>query len=506
MPVLLINLRKHNFYFELYNNKISITITTRIQVVCDFGEQGSLDRPAGNGRKWAASVKRGQMTLPLALVKDEEQRGQPAGEFVSEVSRKGMRNAIIGACYKVFSTSILTNGLMLVYLTALKLDGTTILVLLSLCNGLLAFALIPCAHLADVYGKRRVTLWGIALCGVGFVFIPLAAWVSAGLTVGLLSLGIALFGIGQAGQMAPWYALLAPIVPSFYRGRFFGALRVSWQVCAVILTGLIALLLPRETSLPLLTGILIVLGLSILPWGMYFARIPELERATCLARDLPRDLGSILRSGGYLPFCAYLFIIALFTGGCLTMFGLVEKQVLGMGDSKVMMLANLTMIGAVIGFYFGGKAVDRIGTKPIFLMCHFGYGASLALFVMRDNLFLPPLYLLAMIHAVFGGLAAAGSIAFATEMLALIPAVRKSLSTSICTTMTMAGAALSGLLGAWGIRLGLFAESWTLAGGSRSAYDAVLMIYAVLIVLMTVTLGLIPSVVGRPELRGSPAI
>jgi len=442
----------------------------------------------------------------MNLVKDGKERGRPAGEFISEMARKGMRDAIIGACYKVLSTSILTNGLMLIYMTALKMDGTTILLLLSLSSGLMAFALIPCAHLADVYGKRRITLWGIALCGIGFVFIPLAAWVSAGMAVGLLSLGIALLGIGQAGQMAPWYALLAPLVPSFYRGRFFGTMRVAWQVCAVILAGLIALLLPRETSLPLLIGVLIVLGFSILPWGIYFARIPELERATCSARDLPRDFRTILRSGGYLPFCAYLFIIALFTGGCLAMFGLVEKQILRMGDSKVMMLANLTMIGAVIGYYFGGKAVDRIGTKPIFLICHFGYGASLMLFVMRDSLFLPPIYLLAAVHAVFGALTAAGSIAFATEMLALIPAMRKSLSTSICTTMTMAGAALSGLLGAWGIRLGIFAEFWTLAGGSRSAYDAVLMVYAVLIVLMTVTLGLIPSVVGRPDLHGAPLV
>ena len=446
------------------------------------------------------------MTTQTDSVKDREGRGQSAGEFISEVARKGMRNAIIGACYKVLSKSILTNGLMLIYLTALKLNGITILLLLSLSNGALALALIPCAHLADVFGKRRITLLGIALYGFGFVFIILAAWVPTGAVVVLSGLGIALLGIGQAGQMGPWYALLAPIVPSFYRGRFFGTMRVAWQVCAVILAGLIALLLPRETSLPLLTGVLIVLGLSILPWGIYFARIPELEPATCSSRDLPRDFGTILRSGGYLPFCAYLFIIALFTGGCLMMFGLVEKQVLGMDDSKVMILANLTMIGSVIGFYFGGKVVDRIGTKPVFLICHFGYGMSLMLFVMRDSLFLPSLCLLAVVHTVFGGLVAAGSIAFSTEMLALIPVVRKSLSTSICITMTLAGAALSGLLGAWGIRLGIFAESWILAGGTRSAYDAVLMVYAVLIVLMTVTLGLIPSVVGRPDLRGGPTM
>lgn len=430
----------------------------------------------------------------------------PGWESIAPECRRGMRAAITGSCFKVLATSGMTNGLMLIYLTALKLDGTMILLLLSLSNGLQALALIPSAQLADVYGKRRVTLNGIALCGVGFACLPLAAFLTGPLMIGMLCLGIALMGFGMAGQVATWYALLSPIVPPFYRGRFFGALRVTWQLCAVILAALIAGLLPRETSMPILIGVLVVTGLAIIPWWMLYARIPELERTVNPTRELPRDLKVILRSAGYLPFCSYLFIIGLFTGGCLTLFGLVEKRVMAMGDSLVMTLANLTMVGAVLGFYLGGKAVDRIGTKPVFLICHFGYGATLILFVMRDYLGLPALAVMAIAHVLFGGLTAAGSIAFSTEMLALVPPVRKSLSTSICTTMTMVGTALSGLLGAWGIRLGLFAESWAMGGSTRSAYDAVLLVYAVLIVLMTVTLGLIPSVVGRPELRGGPSV
>ncbi len=442
---------------------------------------------------------------PMALInKDQVKQGQPAGEFISEVARKGMRSAIIGACFKVLPISVITNGLLLIYLTVLKLEGTTILWLLSLSNGFMAFTLIPMAHLADVYGKIRITMLGIALFGTGFAFIILAALVPAWMVVGVVSVGVVLLGIGQAGQTAPWYALLDPIVPSFYRGRFFGTLRVSWQVCAVILSGLISLMLPRETSLPLLTGILIVLGLALVPWALYVLRIPELDQAHYSSRNLPQDFMTILRSRGYLPFCAYLFIIAIFTGGCLTIFSLVEKQILGMGDSKVMLLANISMFGSVIGYYIGGKAIDRFGTKPVFLICHFGYGACLFAFVMRDSLFLAPFGLLVLVHMVFGGLAASGSIAFSTEMLAVIPAVRKSLSTSICTTMNIGGAALSGFLAAWGIQAGIFSKSWTLAGGSQSAYDAVLIVYAVLIILMTVTLGLIPSVMGRPDLRSSP--
>lgn len=424
-------------------------------------------------------------------------------EEISDVSRRAMRAGIIGSCFKVLTSLSFSNGLMLVYLSALDFDGPTVLFLLSLVSVLQAFCLIPCAQLADRYGKKLVTMTGIVVCGIGFALFPMVGLFPKSMAVSVMSLGIALYGVGVAGQMAAWFALLAPIVPSFYRGRFFGALRVSWQICGVVLAAIISLLLPRETSLTVLTWVLIVIGISIIPWGLFFTRIPELERETCSSRDLPAALLKIARSSGYLPFCAYLFIIHLFVGGCPVLFGLIEKRVLTMGDSTVVLLANITMIGSVLGFYIGGKAVDRIGTKPVFLVCHFGYGLSLALFVIRDLLPCPVFPILAAVHAMFGVLVAAGSIAFSTEMLALIPAERKSLTTSICSTMIQGGSALSGLLGAWGISMGIFSSSWTLSGAAtRSAYDVILLVYGVMIVLMTVTLGLIPSVVGRPELRG----
>jgi len=432
--------------------------------------------------------------------------GQPDGETISDVSRRGMRDGIIGSCFKVFTVLSFTNGLMLVFLNAMGMDGPTVLKLLSLVNVLQAFSLVPCAHLADCHGKRRITLVGIGLCAIGFAIIPMVGLFPSDMATVILGIGISLFGIGVGTQVSAWFALLSPLVPSFYRGRFFGALRMSWQLCAVALGLFIAFLLPKETSLPLLKGVIVAVGFSIIPWAWFYSRIPELEREQCSTRNLPAALRTIAQAPGYLPFCAYIFIIYLFVGGCPLLFGLIEKRTLLMGDGPVVLLANITMIGSVLGFYIGGKAVDRIGTKPIFLVCHFGYGLALAAFVIRDILPIPLFPLLASIHAVFGLLVAAGSIAFSTEMLALIPATRKSLTTSICSTMIQGGSALSALLGAWGISLGLFSETWMLSGSARGPYDVILLVYAAMIILMTVTLGLIPSVVGRPDLRGTAPI
>jgi len=170
----------------------------------------------------------------------------------------------------------------------------------------------------------------------------------------------------------------------------------------------------------------------------------------------------------------------------------------------VIFLANMTLLGGVLGFYVGGKVVDRIGAKLLFLFCHFGYGIILTLFVVRDLLPIPLFPLLIVIHFLFGVLTACSSISYSTEMMALIPPIRKSITTSFCSTMIHGGSALSGLLSASAISMGLLAASWPLCGVSRSAYDAVLVFCAALIVLMSVTLGLIPSVVGQPKSESSP--
>jgi hypothetical protein len=61
------------------------------------------------------------------------------------------------------------------------------------------------------------------------------------------------------------------------------------------------------------------------------------------------------------------------------------------------------------------------------------------------------------------------------------------------------GQALSGLLAAAALKLGFLQPTWQVLGRSLSSYDAILLAYAVLIVLMVVTLGLVPSVIGKSQ-------
>jgi len=61
------------------------------------------------------------------------------------------------------------------------------------------------------------------------------------------------------------------------------------------------------------------------------------------------------------------------------------------------------------------------------------------------------------------------------------------------------GIGLSGLLSAWALSLGVLSDSWTLWGQALSSYDAILLGYGGMVVLLVVTLGLVPSVLSKSE-------
>ena len=60
-------------------------------------------------------------------------------------------------------------------------------------------------------------------------------------------------------------------------------------------------------------------------------------------------------------------------------------------------------------------------------------------------------------------------------------------------------AVIFGLISAAILKTGVLRESWTLLEKEMSQYDAILLAYAAMIVLMVVTLGLVPSVLRKAE-------
>ena len=106
---------------------------------------------------------------------------------------------------------------------------------------------------------------------------------------------------------------------------------------------------------------------------------------------------------------------------------------------------------------------------------------------------------LGTVHLLLGILLAASSIAISTELLALIPAANKSLSTSLAGMMWRMSAAVCGLIAAWVLDQGILAERWTFGHATFSNYDSILLLFTVMVLLFVVTLGLVPSVIRKAE-------
>ena len=92
---------------------------------------------------------------------------------------------------------------------------------------------------------------------------------------------------------------------------------------------------------------------------------------------------------------------------------------------------------------------------------------------------------------------AASGIAMTSETLSLISSEIKSLSTGLWMTLYTGGNVLSGTLFSQLLKLGVFSNEWSWMGNPMSVYDGLLIICGGMILLLTVTLGLIPSMIRR---------
>ena len=415
-------------------------------------------------------------------------------QLTPEQSRRAMFYAIVAQCFGVLSKIVFQNNLLFLYLRALGMSPSRILSIFSLHPLAMFAGLLPLARLADRYGKSRLGVIGTLVSALAFGLLLLAPFLGGDARFWLVAGGIVLFGLGYAGFSSGWFALLSPVVPVHQRGRFFGALRFAWQGCGALFTFVMALVITKDSPVALYAGLIGFVTLGLVMRIPFYLKIPELEKAKPAATAFWPLIGRILKIDGFASFLAYSFLIFLCVGCCPVIFSLVQKEVHQFSDRLVALNGNLAMVGMILGFLLGGMAVDRLGSRPIFIVCHFGYGTVLLFIVLRMFLPLPVVWTISSGVFFFSFVSAASSVAFSTELMALLPSEGKSVAASIQSMMMAGGGALSSLFSAQIIEFHVLAEKWTLWGREMSQYDTILMGCGLMIVLLVVTLGLVPSV------------
>ncbi|HCY84474.1 MAG TPA: hypothetical protein DHV36_05000, partial [Desulfobacteraceae bacterium] len=401
-----------------------------------------------------------------------------------------LRTTVLTVCVSIMPQLFFKNGFLLSYFLELGLKSADVLILLSLPSLILLILLVPFAYCADLYGKKRIGQMGIFLSISGFGLITAAGMFDTGVAVRYITSGILLFSIGLAALFSGWFALLTPLIPKDIRGRFFGTLRVSWQIFAICCSFILTYILEKRSDISTYQVILIFFTTLLVLQFRLYSSIPERHTRPASRKSLGSILGSISDLPGYMPFCAYCFLLMLATGAWPATLGLLEKHVLNFSDDNIVHMGTMLFLGAMAGFYMGGRLVDRYGTKIVFLTVHGLYFLFLCLALFRGISPVSMTIYFSLVTFGLGAAQAASSIAMTSEMIALAPADNTSVITSICMALQWGGAAISGVIAGKLIEYGILAENWSLWGLSMSRYDSLVLFSAAMVFVFVITLGL----------------
>ena len=244
-------------------------------------------------------------------------------------------------------------------------------------------------------------------------------------------------------------------------------------------------------------AVLVIVSIFLTARILFYQHIPELDKPVPPKESFMKTLMNVIAIPDYISFCSYCFLLTFFTTACPQIFSLIEKDVLSFTKTEIVFIGNLLIVGALAGFVLGGRMVDKLGTKYVFMFCHFGFGAIIILFLLRSLIPGKIIVIVGILTLLFGLVQAASGIAMTSETLVLMPKENKSLAIGLWLTLINAGAGLSGIMSNTALELNLINPEWSLFGLQMSIYDGLLLMFGTMVLLMTVTLGLIPSVIKK---------
>lgn len=215
---------------------------------------------------------------------------------------------------------------------------------------------IPFAFLADRTSRSRViaaavALWSAftALCGVAASFWHLF----------IFRMGV---GVGEAGGVAPSYALIADYFPRERRARALAIFSLGVPI-GLALGTLIGAYIAAAISWRAAFFAMGIAGIVLAPVMLYFVRDPA-KRQTAAAAPI----GAVFPTLARMP----LFWLLAFAASCssLSGYGLavwiptVLERSFGMGlIARGQFVASLVFIGGCTGVYAGGWLADRLGAQ-----------------------------------------------------------------------------------------------------------------------------------------------
>ncbi len=412
--------------------------------------------------------------------------------LVSDADRRSsMRHATLSACWGAVSAVIIRDSsVIILFAAALGAGDMLSLVTTSFMSIAEFLLLLPMAYFAEYVGKKRLSSISTWLCMLMMLLCAAAPWFGA-YSKFVLLLSVAFYGIFQCGYVAVWYPLLDGVVPEEERGRFFGTMRTSWQICSALFILGAGCMIGKNPPIHSLQIVIAITGVAL------FGRIWHMNRMTEVKWPKPPQVRlvamDLLGNTQLVGFSIYLFCLYAAASSTVPVVFLMAKNHLHVQDNIVVIISALMLFGTIAGFFAGGYLVDWLGVKTIFLSAHFSFGIINLLLlgiVTGSALSVSAMCLLVI---AYGFVTSCASIAVSTEMLALAPKNNKLMSIAFTLTMFGAGNGFSRLASSLLLGSGILAGSWSLFGLRMSHYHSIFLLSGISVILACVLLVLVPA-------------
>jgi MFS family permease len=305
----------------------------------------------------------------------------------NSVTREAIHNTILAQATGLILPQVLFQG-GVISLLVLTLGGSEfeigiIFTVFNLCAIVQLFA----APYVDVGSKKKilyVSLFAAAvIISLIFLIYPIDRFLGDKATLWFL---VALvFGYSAAVNVATasWFPLLTDIIPARIRGRFFGRMRMLWQLTSFLVTVLSGWFLGSN---PTLARFYLVFTLGIV---FHFARLYFIRRLpdpppprTGPPESLFRNLGRPLRDREFRTFLVFIFLVFGLNAATIPFVIPFLKSDLGFPSSLSVYAAASIAFGSVLSLVWWGKLADRFGNRFVFLLSIVITAASFVVFAL----------------------------------------------------------------------------------------------------------------------------
>jgi MFS family permease len=287
-------------------------------------------------------------------------------------------------------------------------------------------------------------------------------------------------------------------------GRFFGVLRSTWQVVALLFFALSAAAFTARTPVWIYQCVLAMGAVAVACRGRFYKALPEVPFSAREALPLTESVKTALALPGFAAYLGYLLLLVCVTGNGADMLRLSAVRGAGLGDDQVLFLTVGSMSGSLVGFATAGKWVDRFGPRTLFLACHIGFAVALAFFPARALLHLPPLAAGLSTSFLLGLSTSTLGLATTAQSFRICQGTQRTIAYALVSAVQTMGSGLSGFA--------LAALLGCLGATTTNPFDFALAALSGTVLLQIAALGLIPNRKHdqqtvpslRPESAGAP--